>query len=189
MKLTVYKNIFMLSIRCALITIFVSAGAQTANGEIARVGTLAPEWVVSEWMNSSPLTLKELKGKVVIVDFFQLWCPGCNSFSIPLMLKWEEAYKNNPAIQLLGIHTVFEGHDYQTPERLRNYIKEKKISHPVAVDHYVRDIRIPETMILYQTRGTPEMVIIDKKGVIRFKQFGSFDIYKAERLIEQLLKE
>ncbi len=49
----------------------------------------APEWVISGWINSNGLTLADLRGKVVVIDFFQLWCPGCNKFSGPLMEKWK----------------------------------------------------------------------------------------------------
>ena len=45
----------------------------------------APEWTISEWLNSEATKLRDLRRKVVIVDFFQFWCPGCNSFSIPLL--------------------------------------------------------------------------------------------------------
>ena len=156
------------------------------NGEDAPV---APEWVVSQWINSKPLSLTELKGKVVIVEFFQLWCPGCNRFSIPLMLDWEKKYEDNDNIQLVSIHTVFEGHDYQTPERLKSFIREKGINHPVGVDQHVTGSHTPKTMQLYRTRGTPEMAIIDKNGRIRFQNFGSFDRKTAELLIEELLEE
>ena len=154
--------------------------------EAAQVGQQASQWVVSEWVNSEPISLAQLKGKVVVIDFFQLWCPGCNRFSIPLMLQWEKKYKNAADVQLVGIHTVFEGHDYQTAERLRAYVKEKGIHHPVGIDAHVSDTRLPETMIRYQTKGTPEMAIVDKQGVIRFQKFGSFDIGEAESLIAEL---
>lgn len=154
--------------------------------EAAQVGQQASPWVVSEWVNSEPISLAQLKGKVVVIDFFQLWCPGCNRFSIPLMLQWEKKYKNAADVQLVGIHTVFEGHDYQTAERLRAYVKEKGIHHPVGMDAHVSDTRLPETMIRYQTKGTPEMAIVDKQGVIRFQKFGSFDIGEAESLIAEL---
>ncbi|MCH7589673.1 TlpA family protein disulfide reductase [PVC group bacterium] len=154
--------------------------------EAAQVGQQASQWVVSEWVNSEPISLDQLKGKVVVIDFFQLWCPGCNRFSIPLMLQWEKKYKNAADVQLVGIHTVFEGHDYQTAERLREYVKEKGIHHPVGMDAHVSDTRLPETMIRYQTKGTPEMAIVDKQGVIRFQKFGSFDIGETESLIAEL---
>ena len=149
----------------------------------------APEWVISEWINSDGLTLTGLRGKVVIIDFFQLWCPGCNKFSGPLMEKWRQKYNDRQDIQLIGIHTVFEGHSQQTPKRLRQYIKEKNITYPVGIDDYVSSQRMPETMIQYHTRGTPEIVIIDKKGKIRFQHFGSFSSDVVEKLIGMLLNE
>ena len=149
----------------------------------------APEWVISEWINSPGLTLESLRGKVVVIDFFQLWCPGCNKFSGPLMDKWNNKFSDRKDIQLVGIHTVFEGHSQQTPKRLRQYVKEKNITYPVGVDDHVSNQRLPETMILYHTHGTPEMAIIDKKGEIRFQHFGSFDPNVVEKLINTLLNE
>jgi len=149
----------------------------------------APEWVISEWINSNGFTLKDLRGKVVIIDFFQLWCPGCNKFSGPLMEKWRQKYSNRQDIQLVGIHTVFEGHSQQTPKQLRQYVKEKNITYPVGIDDYVSSQRMPETMIRYHTRGTPEIVIIDKSGNIRFQHFGAFSSDVAETLIDTLLNE
>ena len=82
---------------------------------VAAASSKAPEWAVSEWINGGGVTLDEFKGKVVIVEFFQLWCPGCNSFSIPLMKEWSSTFRNEIAsgdLMLLSIHTVFEGHSY-----------------------------------------------------------------------------
>ena len=105
------------------------------------------------------------------------------------MQKWNQQYSSRKDIQLVGIHTVFEGHSQQTPKRLRQYVKEKKIAYPVGVDDQVANQRLPETMIRYHTRGTPEMAIIDKKGKIRFQHFGSFNSVVAEKLINTLLNE
>lgn len=152
----------------------------------------APEWVISQWINGPGVTLSELKGKVVIVEFFQLWCPGCNSFSIPLMKKWTRTFKKQREegdLKMLSIHTVFEGHDYQTPKRLRSFVKKKGIHHLVGNDKLKAGERLPETMKRYRTRGTPEMAIIDKNGYIRFQKFGGFDPSIAERLIRELLNE
>ena len=68
---------------------------------IAGASSKAPEWSVSEWINGGGVTLDELKGKVVIVEFFQLWCPGCNSFSIPLMKEWSRTFRNEIASLIL----------------------------------------------------------------------------------------
>ena len=158
-------------------------------GKATPFGNQAAEWVISEWINTPGFTLEDLSGKVVVIDFFQLWCPGCNSFSIPLMEVWKQRYGSRDDIQFVGIHTVFEGHAYQTPEKLRQYIKEKNITYPVGIDDYVSSQRMPETMIRYHTRGTPEITIIDKQGKIRFQQFGGFNPAVAEKLINTLLAE
>jgi len=161
----------------------------TVKAETDPSENIAPEWVISEWINSEGLTLSDMRGKVVIIDFFQLWCPGCNKFSGPLMEKWKQKYGDRKDIQLVAIHTVFEGHSQQTPKKLRQYVKEKSITYPVGVDDQVSGQRLPETMIRYNTRGTPEMAIIDKKGRIRFQHFGSFNPDVVEKLIDTLLKE
>ena len=161
----------------------------TEKAEAGSSGNQAPEWVISEWINSNGLTLAGLRGKVVVIDFFQLWCPGCNKFSGPLMEKWNQQYSGRKDIQLVGIHTVFEGHSQQTPKRLRQYVKEKNITYPVGVDGQAANQRLPETMIRYHTRGTPEMAIIDRKGKIRFQHFGNFNPGVAEKLINTLLNE
>jgi thiol-disulfide isomerase/thioredoxin len=160
---------------------------------ISAEGRKAPEWVVSEWINGSGVSLADLKGKVVIVEFFQLWCPGCNSFSIPLMKRWsEDSFAKeikSGKLAMLSIHTVFEGHDYQNPTKLKSFIKEKQIHHLVGIDAYKNGARTPETMRKYRTGGTPSMAFIDKKGQLRFQKLGSFDPFAAEMFIRMLLEE
>ena len=152
----------------------------------------APEWDISEWLNGDAVTLESLKGKVVIVEFFQLWCPGCNQFSIPLMQEWHHTFADeieSGQLVMLSIHTVFEGHVMQSPSRLKSFIKEKGITHRVGIDRHVDDQDTPETMRRYRTRGTPEMAFIDRTGHIRVQQFGSFDPKRGEALVRQLLGE
>ncbi len=150
----------------------------------------APSWIISEWINGDGKTLRDLRGKVVIVDFFQLWCPGCNAFSIPLLKKWEHTF--GPEIkagklEVISIHTVFEGHDYQNPDKLKKFLKRKDIHHLVGVDRHKPGERVPATMRSFGTMGTPEMTFIDQHGVIQFQEFGGFDVARAERLLRKLL--
>ncbi len=124
----------------------------------APAGKKAPEWEISEWINSEPLSISGLKGKVIVIDFFQLWCPGCNSFSIPLMHHWEQVFEKEATegrIAFVSIHTVFEGHAFQTPKRLRGFLKKKDINHAVGIDRHIDGKRLPETMRRYNTMGTP----------------------------------
>jgi thiol-disulfide isomerase/thioredoxin len=63
-------------------------------GSALGSGKPTPEWQISEWINGEGTSLAELRGKVVVIDFFQFWCPGCNSFSGPLMRRWGEKYRH-----------------------------------------------------------------------------------------------
>jgi thiol-disulfide isomerase/thioredoxin len=176
----------------ALIILILATGPALARPSSQPVPRVAPEWDVAEWFNSKRFNLADLKGRVVVVEFFQLWCPGCNAFSIPLMKEWHQTFGDELAtnkIKFVSIHTVFEGFDYQTPDRLRRFLKRKKIHHPVGVDRAIQGRRLPQTMRRYGTMGTPEMAIIDKKGVIRFQEFGGFRPASAEALIRKLLAE
>lgn len=176
---------------CSLVG--ASADARYQRGPFsASEAKPAPEWTVSKWIRGPETTLAALKGQVVVIDFFQLWCPGCNQFSIPLMSHWEKEFAGEikaNKLKLISIHTVFEGHSYQTDERLEKFVAEKKMQHPVAVDFRANGSRLPKTMIEYNTRGTPEMAIIDKEGRIRFQKLGSFDPNWATGFIRQLLQE
>ncbi len=172
-----------------LLALGLAAPASTAQAG-GTEATPAPQWVVSEWLNSDPGTLAENKGKVVLIDFLQLWCPGCRAFSIPLFQEWDEKYGARDDVLIVSIHTVFEGHSRQTPERLRTFIRDEGITHPVGVDAYLNEgDRRPITMQRYRTGGTPHIVIIDKAGRIRFSHFGSFRPEPVEAFIDELLAE
>lgn len=170
----------------------LSAPGVASAGRTVPVPRRAPEWDVSEWLNGDGGSVEALRGSVIVVDFFQLWCPGCISFSIPLMNQWEAdfaAEAKTGQVAFVSIHTVFEGHGYQTPERLKRFIRKKKILHPVGIDRHRDGNHVPETMRRYRTRGTPEMAIIDKAGMIRLQEFGYFDPAMGKDLIHRLLTE
>ena len=150
----------------------------------------APAWDIDEWINADPGNIDVNHGKVIVIDFFQLWCPGCNTFTGPLMQQWQDRFSDEIAsndLLLLKIHTVFEGHDYQSTQRLKEYLIEKNITMPVGVDRHIGDDYLPETKKRYDTSGTPEIVFIDRQGMIRFQKFGGFDPVAAEAYLESLL--
>ena len=173
-----------------------SAAAAAVTGLVAprgllaaedRVGRRAPAWDISEWINQDPGNVDALRGKVVVIDFFQLWCPGCNQFSGLLMSRWQKKFERQTAdgqLVFVKIHTVFEGHSYQTVKRLKGYLKEKQIDLPVGVDRHADGQRLPETMRRYRSRGTPEMAVINREGIIRFQEFGYFEPHAVEAMIQ-----
>lgn len=176
--------------RGALAGIAAAAIAPTTPLRALPVGAPAPEWDIAEWINSPPVHLQDMRGQVVVIDFFQLWCPGCKSFSIPTTLQWEKDFAQDIAqdrMKIVSIHTVFEGHKHQTVSRLRKFVKETGFGHPVGNDRHDIDDRLPNTMILYGTRGTPEVAIIDKDGRIAYQKIGFFDPEEKAQLIRDLM--
>jgi thiol-disulfide isomerase/thioredoxin len=152
--------------------------------------TAAPEWQVREWINGDPGRLADQRGKVVLIEFFQLWCPGCKRFSLPLFERWHERYGQREDVLVVSIHTVFEGHDHQSPERLREFVESWGIARPVGIDRYAEvGDEVPMTMRSYHTGGTPHVAIVDKRGRLRFRQLGRFDEREVEEFIDRLLDE
>jgi len=150
----------------------------------------APEWQVSEWLNEDPGRLADHRNQVVLIEFFQMWCPVSNRFSQPLIERWKEKYAGREDVMIVSIHTVFEGHAQQTPEMLREFITARGIDHPVGIDAYAsQSDPTPITMERYGTEGTPHIAIIDKQGQLRFSEFGLFDPGPVEAFIDRLLKE
>jgi len=163
----------------------------TCFGGVVLQDIEAPEWQVSEWINGDPARLEDNRGKVVLIEFFQLWCPGCNRFSIPLFNRWDEKYGDRDDVLIVSIHTVFEGHDVQNPGRLRQFVHDRGIRHPVGIDAYdPKDPKgTPITMRRFETGGTPHVAIVDKHGKLRFSHFGDFRPEVVESFIDRLLKE
>ncbi len=150
----------------------------------------APEWKVSKWLNGDPGPLASWKGRIVLIDFFQLWCPGCQQFSVPLFNHWQDKYGANENVVIVSIHTVFEGHDVQTEDKLREFIADNGIEHPVGLDAYGSPSDdYPITMKRFDTEGTPHVVIIDRNGDLSFSHFGFFAYQPVEAFIDRLLKE
>ena len=107
------------------------------------------------------------------------------------MHQWEEKYQQQikaGKLKILSIHTVFEGHSIQTLNALKFFLKIRGVNHLVGNDRLLSGQLTPETMKRYQTRGTPEVAIIDKNGIIRMQEVGSFDVEIAEKLINKLLE-
>ena len=150
----------------------------------------APAWDIAQWINGDPGNVDNNADKVIVIDFFQMWCPGCNSFTGPLMQSWQDRFSEEIAsgdLILVKIHTVFEGHGHQSVHRLKKYLIDKGVTMPVGVDRHLDGDYLPETKKRYKTSGTPELVMIDRDGMIRFQQFGFFDPADAELYLESLI--
>ncbi|WP_083194281.1 redoxin domain-containing protein [Leisingera sp. JC1] len=131
----------------------------------------APELQVSEWFNTNKdLRLSDLKGKAVLIEAFQMLCPGCVLHGIPLAQKVQRHFPSDK-VAVIGLHTVFEHHDAMTPVSLKAFLHEYRITFPVAVDTQGAG-PLPETMSAYGMRGTPSLILLDQAGRIAAHHFG-----------------
>lgn len=154
-----------------------------------KINTPAPELRISTWINTkAPITLSELKGRVVVLHAFQMLCPGCVAFGLPQASAIHAAFPQAD-VAVIGIHTVFEHHDAMNVNALKAFVHEYKIGFPIGVDTPDTVSGIPITMQSYGMRGTPNLIILDRSGIVRLHQFGRSDDLRIGALIGQLLTE
>ena len=149
---------------------------------------MAPEWQVAQWFNSAtPPTLASLRGKVVVLESFQMLCPGCVSHGLPQARRIHETF---PAerVAVVGLHTVFEHHEAMGEVALKAFLHEYRIRFPVGIDRPdPKGNPIPLTMQAYRLQGTPSLIILDQAGDIRLHHFGALDDLRVGAVIGQLL--
>lgn len=145
---------------------------------------------VSSWSNSAPVDLTELRGRVVMIETFQMLCPGCISHGLPQAQRVQRAFSGDHVV-VIGLHTVFEHHDVMGPDALAVFLAEYRIEFPVAIDRHDegRANTIPATMARYQLRGTPSTLLVDRAGNLRHSFFGTVDDLALGFHIGQLLAE
>jgi len=133
-----------------------------------------------EWLNSPPLTIEGLKGKVVVIDFWTYSCINCLR-SIPYVKAWAEKYKDHGLV-VIGVHTpefAFE----RNINNVRGAVSDLKIEYPVAIDNEYKIWRS------FDNKYWPAHYFIDAKGRMRFHHFGEGEYDQSEQMIQRLLKE
>ncbi|MFN0153936.1 MAG: peroxiredoxin family protein, partial [Gaiella sp.] len=147
-----------------------------------------PELAVSEWLNTdeSP-TLSALRGQVVVIEAFQMLCPGCVSHGLPQAMRIHATFGRD--LVVLGLHTVFEHHEAMTPVALAAFLYEYRIGFPVGVDLPEPGHEIPTTMRRFQLRGTPSLLLVDRVGRLRANAFGQVDDLALGATLARLIDE
>ena len=132
------------------------------------------------WLNSPPLTNEQLRGKVVLVDFWTYSCINCIR-TLPYVNAWAEKYRDQGLV-VIGVHTpefAFE----KKIENVKQAIADFKIRYPVAIDN---DYRIWRA---FENSYWPAHYLIDAKGQLRYSHFGEGDYAETEKAIQDLLRE
>ncbi len=169
-------------------------GIAEASSKYGILGRRAPELMPANWMDedgraTSPVRLGDLKGSVVYLYLFQDWCPGCQSHGFPTLKKLTDAFKDHKRVKFLAVQTVFEGHRFNTGDKLRKNQLKFDLKIPMAHDPGKdRPNGVPRTMRDYRSGGTPWTVVIDPLGRVVYNQF-HIDPDKAVELINRLLEK
>ncbi|WP_336966973.1 cytochrome c biogenesis protein DipZ [Brevundimonas aurantiaca] len=143
-------------------------------------GVMPPLSGATTWINSPPLTREQLRGKVVVVDFWTYSCINCLR-ALPYVRAWAEKYKDQGLV-VIGVHTpefAFE----KSEANVREAVARLGVAYPVAMDN---DFAVWRA---FKNQYWPAHYFIDAQGRIRHHHFGEGDYDGSERVIQQLLKE
>lgn len=139
----------------------------------------APEIIgIVNWINSDPLTITQLKGKVVLVDFWTYSCINCVR-TLPTLTKWDATYRDNGLV-IIGIHSP----EFEFEKKLsnvQNAVKEHQIQYPVALDNNFK------TWLNFKNPYWPAHYLIDREGNVVYTHFGEGNTEITEANIRYLL--
>lgn len=140
---------------------------------------LAPGFVLTD-LNGKEVSLSDLKGKVVVLDFWATWCGPCKA-SFPAMQMAINKYKDNPNVAFLFIHTWENSKDPVSD--VKTFLKDKTYTFNILFD--VKDKETHENKVVksYKVDGIPAKFVIDANGYIRYKLKG-FDGSNEEAVQE-----
>ncbi len=141
----------------------------------------APEFTgINTWINSEPLTMKELEGKVVLIDFWTYSCINCIRTQ-PYLRNYYEAYKDEGLV-IIGVHAP-EFSFEKVPKNVEKAVEEAKLKYPIALDNNLL------TWSAYENQYWPASYLVDEQGKVRRVHFGEGGYDDMDRAIRMLLEE
>ena len=154
--------------------------AKTASAALPDYGP-APNFAgVDGWLNSRPLTMQELRGKVVLIDFWTYSCINCLR-TLPHVEAWYRMYHKDGLV-VVGVHTPEFAFEH-VPSNVRAAVKRLGVRYPVALDNEYG------TWTAYGNQYWPAKYLIDRNGNIRYAHFGEGNYSVTEENIRSLLGE
>lgn len=133
---------------------------------------------IKAWINTKPLTMEKLKGKVVLVDFWTYTCINCIR-SLPHLKEWHKRYAKKGLV-IVGVHSP-EFEFEKKPENVKKAVRKFGIRYPVAVDSDKR------TWDAFDNEYWPAKFLIDRKGYVVDVHFGEGRYAETERMIQEQL--
>jgi thiol-disulfide isomerase/thioredoxin len=139
----------------------------------------APE-IGRVWLNSAPLSFRQLRGRVVLVDFWDYTCVNCIR-TLPYVQAWHERYRDQ-GLTVIGVHTPeFTFAQYES--NVERGIREFGLTYPIVIDSN------REIWTAFANRYWPTKYLLDKDGYLRYGHFGEGGYAECEQAIHELLRE
>ena len=147
---------------------------------LADESRMPPFGGATGWLNSPPLAAAELRGKVVLVEF---WTYTCINWlrQLPYVRAWAEKYKDHGLV-VVGVHTP-EFEFEKNLDNIRRAATELAVGYPVAIDN---DYAVWRAFSNY---AWPALYLIDAQGRVRYRHLGEGEYERSERMIQQMLAE
>lgn len=144
-------------------------------------GKSLPEFQdISEWLNGSPLTVVDLVGSVVLIQFWTFACINCQR-TLPYIVKWHQEYAEQ-GLKVVGVHTpefAFE----RDASNVKKALQQHQITYSVPLDNDFK------TWKAYDNGYWPQLYLADRQGKLRYNHIGEGAYDETEQTIRQLLQE
>ena len=139
----------------------------------------APE-IGRGWLNSTPLSFRQLRGRAVLVDFWDYTCVNCVR-TLPYVQAWHQRYRDQ-GLTVIGVHTPeFTFAQYES--NVERGVREFGLTYPIVIDNN------REIWTAFANRYWPTKYLLDKDGYLRFGHFGEGGYAECEQVIQELLRE
>ena len=198
------QNVIFVSLLVILAAALVAAGYTTGRGPLGVISTgisrltsggsmipsqtlvtenkapVAPEISGGEWINSEPLTLQSLRGRVVLIEFWTFACYNCRN-TLPTVKSWDSRYRDK-GLTIIGVHTP-EFDAERNIDSLRREVTALGITYPVVADNDYAAWKA------YKVEAWPTLFVLDKEGRVRWTRVGEGAYAETEEVIKNLLAE
>ncbi|HEX6292869.1 MAG TPA: TlpA disulfide reductase family protein [Herpetosiphonaceae bacterium] len=155
----IVQRIVRLALVAGLLVALGGCASATTQPSAPVVGAAAPDFALPT-LDNTTVRLSDLKGRVVVVNFWATWCPPCVN-ETPRLVQWYEQHQA-AGLQVIGVDTLYQ----DSREAVEAFAQEQQVSYPMLVDQQ------GDVSRQWQARQLPRSYVIDRDGVVRFVRIG-----------------